>query len=143
MTTEFTPFTAIAGGALIGAGAVLAMLLLGRIAGISGIVAGAIFPASKDEWGWRAAFLAGMIMSPVLYTLVTGQGPQFAMPGSTAMSVVAGLLVGIGVTFGAGCASGHGVCGLARLSSRSIIATSIFMLMAVATVYVTRHLIGA
>lgn len=142
MITEFTPFTAIAGGALIGAGAVLAMLLLGRVAGISGIVAGALFPASLDEWAWRAAFLAGMIMSPVLYTLVMGQGPQFAMPGSTATSVVAGLLVGIGVTFGAGCASGHGVCGLARLSSRSIVATSVFMVMAVATVYVTRHLIG-
>lgn len=142
MMTEFTPLSAIVGGALIGVGAVLAMLLLGRVAGISGIVAGTIFPTSLEEWRWRAAFLVGMIVSPLLYTLAMGHGPQFAMPGSTATSIIAGLLVGVGVTFGAGCASGHGVCGLARLSSRSIVATSVFMLAAVATVYVTRHLIG-
>ncbi|MCH9808884.1 MAG: YeeE/YedE family protein [Alphaproteobacteria bacterium] len=140
--TEFTPIAALIGGTLIGLGAVLTMLLLGRIAGISGMLGGALFPASGDDWSWRAAFIAGMIAAPVLYTLVLGKAPQFEMPVSTLTSIIGGLLVGIGVTFGNGCASGHGVCGMARLSTRSIAATGVFMAAAVVTVYVTRHVIG-
>jgi len=140
--TEFTPVAAVAGGVLIGLGAIMAMGLLGRIAGISGILAGTIFPASFSEWSWRAAFIAGMIAAPTVYTVAMGHAPEFAMPGDTMTSIVAGLLVGSGVTFGAGCASGHGVCGLARLSQRSIVATGVFMAVAIATVFVTRHVIG-
>ena len=140
--TEFTPLAAVVGGTLIGVGAVMVMLFLGRVAGISGILSGAVFASSWEDWGWRAAFLAGMIAAPAVFTWVTGQAPEFMMPGTTAVSIIAGLLVGIGVTFGAGCASGHGVCGLARVSPRSIVATAVFMLVAVATVFVSRHLIG-
>ena len=140
--TEFTPLAAVVGGTLIGVGAVMVMLFLGRVAGISGILSGAVFASSWEEWGWRVAFLAGMIAAPAVFTAVTGQAPGFMMPGTTAVSIIAGLLVGIGVTFGAGCASGHGVCGLARVSPRSIVATAVFMLVAVATVFVSRHLIG-
>lgn len=140
--TEFTPVAAIVGGALIGLGAIMAMALLGRIAGISGILAGTVFPASKEDWSWRAAFVAGMIAAPVVFTFVMGQAPEFTMTATTTTSILAGLLVGSGVTFGAGCASGHGVCGLARLSPRSIVATGVFMAVAVATVFVTRHVIG-
>ena len=140
--TEFTPLAAVVGGTLIGVGAVMVMLFLGRVAGISGILSGAVFASSWEEWGWRVAFLAGMISAPAVFTSVTGQTPGFMMPGTTAVSIIAGLLVGIGVTFGAGCASGHGVCGLARVSPRSIVATAVFMFFAVATVFVSRHLIG-
>ncbi len=141
--TEFTPLSAVVGGTLIGIGAVMAMLFLGRIAGVSGILSGAVFASSWEDWGWRAAFLAGMISAPSIFTLVTGQTPKFMMPGTTAVSIIAGVLVGLGVTFGAGCASGHGICGLARVSIRSIIATGVFMFAAIATVFVSRHLIGA
>ncbi|MBU2582675.1 MAG: YeeE/YedE family protein [Alphaproteobacteria bacterium] len=120
----------------------MAMGLLGRIAGMSGILAGTFFPNSAEDWGWRAAFIAGMIAAPTVYTLWTGHSPDFEMPATTTLSIVAGLLVGVGVTFGAGCASGHGVCGLARLSQRSIVATGIFMAVAMATVFVSRHVIG-
>ena len=140
--TEFTPLAAVVGGTLIGIGAVMIMLFLGRVAGISGILSGAVFASSWEEWGWRVAFLAGMIAAPAVFTAMTGEAPGFMMPGTTAVSIIAGLLVGIGVTFGAGCASGHGVCGLARVSPRSIVATAVFMFFAVATVFVSRHLIG-
>lgn len=140
--TEFTPIEAIVGGLLIGAGAVMMMALLGRVAGLSGILSGVVFQAGNSDWGWRAAFIAGMIAAPVVYTFAMGASPEFAMPGSTGLSIIAGLLVGAGVTYGAGCASGHGVCGMARLSARSIAATATFMATAVVTVYVTRHLIG-
>ena len=141
--TEFTPVAALLGGALIGAGALLTMWLLGRIAGISGILGGALFQLGSSDWGWRVAFLAGMVLAPVAYMIVVGQAPAFSMPASTTTSIVAGLLVGFGVTLGSGCASGHGVCGMARLSIRSIAATGIFMAAAIATVFVTRHVIGA
>lgn len=140
--TEFTPIAALIGGTLIGLGAVLTMLLFGRIAGISGMLGGTLFPTSSVDWSWRAAFIAGMIAAPVIYTFAMGKAPQFEMPISTFASIVGGLLVGIGVTFGNGCASGHGVCGMARLSPRSIVATGVFMLTAVVTVFVTRHVIG-
>ncbi|MBU1212762.1 MAG: YeeE/YedE family protein [Alphaproteobacteria bacterium] len=140
--TEFTPISAVVGGVLIGLGAVMAMGLMGRIAGMSGIVAGTVFSSSAGEWSWRVAFLAGMVAAPTFYTLAMGHSPEFEMPGTTMLNIVSGLIVGVGVTFAAGCASGHGVCGLARLSPRSIVATSIFMAVAIATVFVTRHVIG-
>ncbi|MDX2259752.1 MAG: YeeE/YedE thiosulfate transporter family protein [Hyphomicrobiaceae bacterium] len=141
--TEFTPGLALAGGAIIGVGAVLTLLLLGRIAGISGILGGVVWPSSFDDWAWRAAFVAGMVLAPLVYAAATGSLPVITVTVDQRLLVVGGLLVGIGVTFGAGCASGHGVCGLARLSPRSIVATLTFMATAGITVYATRHLIGA
>lgn len=141
--TEFTPVEAVAGGLLIGLGAVMMMALLGRIAGVTGILGGVLFPSSPAGWSWRALFIIGMIAAPAVYSLVLGHAPPFEMTGSTALNVVSGVLVGIGVTFGSGCASGHGVCGLARVSPRSITATAIFMLGAGVTVFVMRHVIGA
>ena len=142
--TEFTPVEAIVGGLLIGLGAVMMMAMLGRVAGVSGILGGVLFPSSPAGWSWRALFIVGMIVAPAVYTLVQGHAPPFEMmSSSTALTIISGVLVGIGVTFGSGCASGHGVCGLARLSPRSISATAIFMLAAGVTVFVMRHVIGA
>jgi uncharacterized membrane protein YedE/YeeE len=140
--TEFTPVEALIGGSLIGLGAVLMMMLMGRIAGISGIVSGTIFPTSTDDWTWRAAFLVGMLAAPGTYFLASGGWPHFEMTANIPLIIAAGILVGVGVTFGSGCASGHGVCGLARLSPRSIAATGVFMAAAGVTVYLTRHIIG-
>lgn len=139
--TEFTPLMSLAGGVLIGLSATLLMASHGRIAGMTGILAGVIPPMTGD-WPWRAAFLAGAIVGPLFYILA-GNTVPFAVPVSTAMLVGGGLIVGIGVTFGAGCTSGHGVCGIARLSPRSIFATVVFMIAAFATVFAVRHMIGA
>ncbi len=140
--TEFTPLSALVGGTLIGIGAVLTMLLLGRIAGLSGMISGVISPTSSEDWSWRVAFITGMIAAPIVIMAVTGTTPDFAIAHDTRLLALGGVLVGIGVTFGAGCASGHGVCGLARLSPRSLVATGVFMAAAVVTVFVTRHIIG-
>lgn len=141
--TFFTPWQSLAGGALIGAAAVLLMLTLGRIMGATGILAGIVVPASRSEAGWRLALLAGMISGPLAVLAVTGRMPSVEVPVSLPMLLVGGFLVGIGVTYGSGCTSGHGVCGMARLSRRSIAATLTFMLTTAATVYVIRHLLGA
>lgn len=119
------------------------MWFLGRIAGISGIVSGAAFPQSFSDWSWRAAFLIGMIVAPSLYAVFMGHLPDVTLSPDLLKTVVAGLIVGVGVTFGAGCASGHGVCGIARVSPRSIVATATFMAVALVTVFVTRHVVGA
>ncbi|WP_208352862.1 YeeE/YedE family protein [Pseudaestuariivita rosea] len=142
METVFTPLQSLAGGALIGAAAVLLMATLGRIMGATGIVAGLLQPANLSDWSWRAAVLAGMISGPVAIMFVTGQLPAVQVPVSTPMLLVGGFIVGLGVTFGSGCTSGHGVCGMARLSPRSIVATVTFMLTTGITVFVIRHLIG-
>lgn len=136
--TEFTPLQSAFGGALIGLSAVLLMALLGRVAGMTGILSGAIF--SPDR-GWRLAFLAGAIAAPILMGAL-GAGIAFDSPVPRPFLVLGGLLVGIGVSYGGGCTSGHGVCGNARLSPRSLVATVTFMLSAGITVYVIRHLIG-
>ena len=136
---NFTPVSAAIGGALIGLSVALLMLLLGRIAGISGILGESL---STDK-GWRLAFLAGLIAAP-LVAILAGFGvasPQ--MPGSWGVIILAGLLVGFGTRLGAGCTSGHGICGIARLSPRSLTATAIFMAAAIIVVFVTRHVIGA
>uniref|UniRef100_UPI00289D56A2 YeeE/YedE family protein n=1 Tax=Paradevosia shaoguanensis TaxID=1335043 RepID=UPI00289D56A2 len=140
--TEFTPFPALAGGMLIGLSAVLLMAFHGRIAGMTGILAGVLRPTAGD-WGWRAAFLVGAIIAPVLVLAVSGQAVSFTNVVPVPLLIVGGIVVGIGVSFGGGCTSGHGVCGIARLSSRSIVATATFMLAAFATVYVARHILGA
>jgi uncharacterized membrane protein YedE/YeeE len=139
--TDFTPLQSLFGGALIGLSAVLLMALHGRIAGMTGILSGVIPPLAPD-WLWRAAFLAGAILAPLAY-LALGGSIAFNVPVSTGALVVGGLIVGVGVNFGNGCPSGHGICGLARLSPRSLVAVLTFMATAFVTVFVTRHLLGA
>ena len=142
MGTDFTPIASFAGGLLIGAAAVLLMLVQGRILGATGILRNAILPTSRAEFGWRAAMLAGMVSAPAVYYLLTGQMPVVEVPVSTPMLVIGGVLVGLGVTYGSGCTSGHGVCGLARFSKRSLVATLCFMASAVVTVFIIRHVLG-
>lgn len=139
---NLTPLSGLLGGALIGLAAALLMVLTGRIAGISGIFGGLIAPGAGDR-GWRIAFVAGLIAAPLLASFFTNASlPSPAMPASMLVIAVAGLLVGIGSRMGGGCTSGHGVCGIARFSARSLIATAIFMAAAIATVAVVRHVIG-
>ena len=138
--TDFTPIQSLIGGMMIGLSAVFLMALHGRVAGMTGILTGVIPPAAPD-WPWRAAFLAGAIVAPVIY-LAAGGAIPFEVPVSTAALAIGGLLVGIGVHFGNGCPSGHGICGLARLSPRSLAAVLTFMLTAIVTVFVVRHVIG-
>ncbi|WP_332693147.1 YeeE/YedE family protein [Devosia sp.] len=140
--TEFTPLASLFGGALIGLSAVLLMASHGRIAGMTGILTGLMPPVSSD-WAWRAAFVAGAIAAPALVLTLSGQSIAFDSPVPTPWIIIGGLIVGGGVYFGSGCTSGHGVCGIARLSPRSIAATATFMATATATVFVIRHLLGA
>jgi len=142
METEFTPVASLVGGVLIGLAAVGLMLLRGRIMGATGVLAGAILPASRDDWIWRMALLLGMFLGPWAYYAAAGQLPAIDVPVSTPMLVVGGLLVGVGVTLGSGCTSGHGVCGMARLSPRSFAATATFMVTTALTVYAVRHIWG-
>ncbi|RRH73794.1 YeeE/YedE family protein [Falsigemmobacter faecalis] len=139
--TEFTPLLSMTGGALIGFAAVLLMAFHGRIAGISGMLQGLLPPFAKD-WGWRAAFLGGAIAAPVLIAALTGWRPEFVAPTPNLWLVIGGLIVGVGVQFASGCTSGHGVCGMSRLSIRSILATLTFMFSTGVTVYVVRHILG-
>ena len=139
---NFTPLSAAIGGALIGLSSVLLMLLTGRIAGISGILGGLLNPRS-GEIGWRIAFIAGLILAPLLAGLIGHGMPSPQMPASWAVIIGAGLLVGFGTRLAGGCTSGHGICGISRLSARSIAATVIFMAVAIATVALTRHVFGA
>ena len=137
---NFTPLSAAAGGFLIGLAAVLFMALNGRIAGISGIVAGVLTPA-KGDWTWRAAFIGGLFAAPLLFWVAAGR-PDVVFPHRLWQTVVGGALVGFGARLGGGCTSGHGVCGMARLSKRSIVATLTFMATAIVTVFIVNHLIG-
>ncbi len=139
MATEFTPLLSLTGGILIGLSAVLLMWLNGRIVGMTGILAG-VLPPPQSDWHWRAAFLVGAIIAPMVWIGI-GNKIDFAVPVSNAYLALGGLIVGVGVTFGGGCTSGHGVCGMARLSPRSIVATIVFMLTTFATVFVLRHLV--
>ena len=139
--TNFDPALALFGGALIGLAAALMMLLLGRIAGISGIVAGCLDGGTGDKV-WRIAFIAGLIAPPLIANAVGFHVPAPQLPGDWIVIAVAGRLVGFGTTLGSGCTSGHGVCGIARLSPRSITATVIFMITAAIVVAVMRHGMG-
>lgn len=141
--TAFTPWTSLAGGVLIGIAATLLMLFAGRIMGATGVLAGLLQPASRPDFAWRAALVAGMVSGPAVVWLFTGSMPAVEVPVSTLALVIGGLIVGVGVTFGSGCTSGHGVCGIARLSPRSVVATTTFMAATFVTVYVIRHMIGA
>jgi uncharacterized membrane protein YedE/YeeE len=140
--TEFTPLASTVGGLLIGFSAVLLMLSLGRIAGVSGI-ASRILPPAAEDWGWRLAFVIGIVAAPVLVRLTADEPIRQTVSSSLLLMAIAGLLVGFGSVLGSGCTSGHGVCGISRLSARSIVATATFMAVAIATVFVTRHIIGA
>jgi hypothetical protein len=141
----FTPIEAVTGGVLIGLAAVLLMLAQGRIAGISGIVSGLLpgSEATREDVGWRVAFVVGLIGGPILMRLLGWQLPDISIDASVPLVLVAGFLVGFGARTGSGCTSGHGVCGLARGSRRSMVATVTFMLTAVAVVFIVRHGIGA
>ena len=141
--TTFTPGASLLGGALIGVATVTLMALLGRVFGATGIVAGVLFNRDGTGLDWRLALLAGMVTAPVLVMLATGQMPAVEVPVSLPMLLVGGVLVGIGVSYGSGCTSGHGVCGLARLSPRSLVATLTFMATTAATVFLVRHVLGA
>ncbi|MEP9399906.1 YeeE/YedE family protein [Mesorhizobium sp. KR2-14] len=139
--TEFTPFASLFGGTMIGLAAVLLMAFNGRIAGMSGILGGILPPVSPD-WAWRAAFLAGAVAAPALILTVGGYDIPFQTTVPTPWIVISGLIVGVGITYGSGCTSGHGVCGMARLSVRSITATLTFMVTTAVTVFIVRHVLG-
>ena len=134
---SFTPAAAATGGGLIGLAVALLLLVNGRVAGVSGIVGGMLRPRRGDI-GWRLAFVAGLLVAPIAWALVRN-APAMAFDVSMPSIAVAGLLVGLGTRFGAGCTSGHGICGMSRLSPRSIVATLCFMLAGMATVFVIRH----
>jgi uncharacterized protein len=139
---SFDPISALLGGALIGLASVLLMLLTGRIAGVSGILAGVVTRGGNDR-GWRLAFIAGLIAAPLISGFVGYSLPMPQMPDSWVLIAIAGLLVGFGSRLGSGCTSGHGVCGIARFSPRSLAATVIFMLAAMVVVAIVRHGTGA
>lgn len=142
METSFTPLASFGGGMAIGLGAVLLMLGLGRILGATGILSGLVFPENRDELGWRAAMIVGMIAAPVVLFAITGTMPELTVPISPPMIVVGGVIVGLGASLGSGCTSGHGVCGLSRLSLRSLVAVPTFMATAAVTVFIIRHVFG-
>lgn len=138
--TEFTPLSAAVGGLLIGLGAVLLMSATGRIAGISGHLARLLPPYSDHGWLLRFGFLFGIAAAPWLYKFATAANIELTATASTLVLLIAGLLVGFGTVVGSGCTSGHGVCGVARLSRRSLVATAAFMASGMLTVFIVRHL---
>ncbi len=141
MVEDFNPLNGFLGGLMIGAGALVLLLCNGRIAGISGIM-GNLF-ANARETGWRLAFLVGLVAAPFIWLVATGGSYNIEITDSVLLLVAGGLLVGFGTRMGSGCTSGHGVCGLGRASPRSITATLIFIGIAMVTVYVMRHVVGA
>ena len=138
---NFTPISAAIGGALIGLAAVLLMLFNGRIAGVSGIADGLVNPHTEDRL-WRLLFVVGLIAAPLVAALIGHAVAMPQIPVNYAIIIVAGLLVGFGTRLGNGCTSGHGICGIARLSPRSITATGVFMIAAIIVVAVMRHVVG-
>ncbi len=138
--SEFTPWSALTGGVLIGIAAAMFVLLNGRVAGISGVIGGLLTPVTGDV-AWRAAFLIGLVGAPLIYGFFAAL-PLPRIDASFGALIAAGLLVGVGTRYGSGCTSGHGVCGLARLSPRSLVATAAFMGAGFTSVFVTRHLFG-
>jgi hypothetical protein len=140
---NFTPLTSLFGGVLIGLSAVVLMLLNGRIAGVSGITAGMLSPTgSTPDRGWRIAFVAGIILAPLALMLVNGTRPDITFVVPMPAMVLAGLFVGFGTVLGNGCTSGHGICGISRLSTRSIIATAVFMAAGFAATFIVRHIVA-
>ena len=142
MGTELTPLASTIGGALIGVSAVMLMLFNGRIAGISGII-GRLFPPYEGAApAGAAAFVIGLLAAPLIYVAATGAPFAQTVSGNVSLMAIAGLLVGFGASYGGGCTSGHGVCGISRLSLRSVVATAIFMSTGFVTVFVMRHVVG-
>ena len=141
--TEFTPFTGLLGGALIGLSAVLLMASHGRVAGASGIFAGLLTLTFGSEFNWRLIFILGMLIGAAWSGLFFFDVSEISFTGGPLTTIAAGLAVGVGTVLGSGCTSGHGICGLARFSTRSLAATCTFMAVAILTVFVTRHLLGA
>jgi uncharacterized protein len=139
--TEFTPLASLFGGALIGLSAVLLMLWEGRIAGISGIAGRLLPPYADNAFLSRFGFVIGLVAAPLAMMAVTGDAIQQTVSSNVPLMVAAGLLVGFGSVWGNGCTSGHGVCGMSRLSTRSFVATGVFMAVAFVTVFVTRHVL--
>lgn len=137
--TDFTPWASLGGGVLIGLSAVMVMALFGRVAGIVGITTGAV---TAGDRGWRIAFIGGLMAAPLLWRAITGGFPIQTVSDNLVGMGIAGLLVGIGTALGSGCTSGHGVCGLARLSRRSLVAVLTFMAFAGATVFALRHVLA-
>jgi len=139
VTTSFTPIASVLGGALIGLSAVMLMAFTGRIAGVSGIASRLLPPYEDNQFAGRLVFVAGLVAAPLLVRLVTGSLPSQSIVAGAPVLVVAGLLVGFGSVWGNGCTSGHGVCGISRLSVRSLVATATFMATGIVTVFVMRH----
>ena len=137
---NFTPWTSLFGGALIGMAVSLFVLVNGRIAGISGLLGG-VMQFASEGWSEKALFLLGLVISPLLWGVFTVL-PKIEINAAWPALVIAGLLVGVGTRYGSGCTSGHGVCGISRLSPRSIVATACFMTAGFATVFVSRHVLG-
>lgn len=137
---KFTPISGLIGGLLIGLATAMLLLLNGRMGGISGIVGG-LLATRTSEVVWRAVFVAGLLLGAFVYMLATGATIPVTMQASLPVLVVAGLLVGFGTRLGSGCTSGHGLCGIARFSKRSIVATAVFFGVAILTVYFTHHVI--
>lgn len=142
---HFNPISALLGGALLGVSAAIFIVFSGRIAGVSGIVGGLLKPANAKDALWRVAFVSGLVIAPLVYSLLAPASFAVSPPQVEAtwpILVIAGLLVGFGTRLGSGCTSGHGVCGISRLSMRSIVATLTFMATGGITVYIARHLIN-
>lgn len=137
----FTPLASLAGGIMIGIAALMLMALHGRVMGISGILGGIVKPANAGDVSWRVLFVAGTLLGPLVVMLVMGEGIEMVPVASGLMLPVAGFVVGLGTAIGSGCTSGHGICGLARLSVRSMTAVGTFMVTAIITVYVIRHMV--
>ena len=137
---NFTPVSGLIGGLLIGLSTVLLILFNGRIAGISGIVGG-VLTRKASEVGWRAVFVVGLLIGAFVYMLATGVALPVNIQASLPVTVIAGLLVGFGARLGSGCTSGHGICGIARFSKRSIVATLVFFITAIITVFLTLHVL--
>lgn len=137
--TDFTPWASLGGGVLLGISTVMLMALFGRIAGIIGITAGVV---TEGDRGWRIAFIGGLLAAPILWLLFTGGFPTQTVSNNLTGMAIAGLLVGAGTALGSGCTSGHGICGLARLSGRSLASVVTLMLFGGITVFVLRHVVG-
>ncbi len=141
--TEFTPLTGLLGGALIGLSAVLLMAGHGRIAGASGIFAGLLTLKFDEEFNWQLVFIVGMLIGAAFSALSFFDTSSITFNGGPLTTIAGGLFVGVGTVLGSGCTSGHGICGLSRFSKRSLAATCTFMAVAILTVFVTRHVLGA
>ncbi len=141
MVTEFTPWVALSGGVLIGLASLLLMVLYGRVFGVSGVLTGAILAPGGERWN-QLALVLGLIAAPSAYFALTGGFPEITIPTDRTGLVIGGVIVGIGVSLGGGCTSGHGVCGISRFSLRSVVATIVFMAVCAVTVWVTRHGFG-